>query len=214
MSQYIRISEDDVVSCVTEAPSLDWCVKYIGGTWKEISHPDNFPYGVGVGYVWDEDKATCLPPRDNGLTDDEYAALLENARSGYFMNKLKVKRNQLLDITDKYVTTDYSHVTEDIKQAYVDYRQALRDLPANTEDPENPTWPTLALPTEIDPMDILRRKRNELLRKTDHLAFPDYPHLSDQVRADWMAYRQALRDLPANTTDPENPTWPTEPSYE
>tara|TARA_B100000508_G_C11421640_1_gene258642 strand:- start:182 stop:592 length:411 start_codon:yes stop_codon:yes gene_type:complete len=29
---------------------------------------------------------------------------------------------------------------------------------------------------------------------------------------DWKTYRQALRDLPLNTTDPFNPTWPTKPS--
>jgi len=27
----------------------------------------------------------------------------------------------------------------------------------------------------------------------------------------WMDYRQALRDLPANTTDPANPDWPVKP---
>jgi len=64
-------------------------------------------------------------------------------------------------------------------------------------------------------MDILRRKRNEMLRRTDHLAFPDYPHLSDQVRADWMAYRQALRDLPQTAAgDAANAAWPSEPTYQ
>ena len=29
---------------------------------------------------------------------------------------------------------------------------------------------------------------------------------------EWKTYRQALRDLPSNTTDPFNPTWPTKPS--
>jgi len=28
----------------------------------------------------------------------------------------------------------------------------------------------------------------------------------------WLAYRQALRDLPAVTSDPFNPTWPEAPS--
>ena len=28
----------------------------------------------------------------------------------------------------------------------------------------------------------------------------------------WKTYRQALRDLPSNTSDPFNPTWPTNPS--
>lgn len=29
---------------------------------------------------------------------------------------------------------------------------------------------------------------------------------------EWKTYRQALRDLPSNTTDPFSPTWPTKPS--
>ena len=36
--------------------------------------------------------------------------------------------------------------------------------------------------------------------------------LSDEKKAEWVTYRQTLRDLPANTSDPENPTWPTQPS--
>ena len=36
---------------------------------------------------------------------------------------------------------------------------------------------------------------------------------SDVTMSDaWKTYRQALRDLPANTSDPSNPTWPTKPS--
>jgi len=30
--------------------------------------------------------------------------------------------------------------------------------------------------------------------------------------AAWAAYRQALRDLPANTADPRNPVWPIPPA--
>jgi len=36
---------------------------------------------------------------------------------------------------------------------------------------------------------------------------PDSPAMSDAE----SAYRQALRDLPANTADPANPVWPTKP---
>ena len=53
----------------------------------------------------------------------------------------------------------------------------------------------------------LRTKRTKLLAETDYLAMSDLT-LSEDMRA----YRQALRDLPANTTDPANPTWPTKPS--
>ena len=45
------------------------------------------------------------------------------------------------------------------------------------------------------------------------LAASDWMGLSDVTMPDaWKTYRQALRDLPANTTDFENPTWPTEPT--
>jgi hypothetical protein len=33
----------------------------------------------------------------------------------------------------------------------------------------------------------------------------------EAVPAAWQAYRTALRDLPANTSDPANPAWPTKP---
>ena len=53
----------------------------------------------------------------------------------------------------------------------------------------------------------LRSQRNSLLASTDHFALADST-LSDDMKT----YRQSLRDLPANTSDPENPTWPTKPS--
>ena len=59
----------------------------------------------------------------------------------------------------------------------------------------------------LEPMRCLREDRNELLAETDWMANSDVT-MSDE----WKAYRQALRDLPANTKDPSNPTWPTKPS--
>jgi len=53
----------------------------------------------------------------------------------------------------------------------------------------------------------LRSKRNQLLAETDYLALSDAT-LSEEMRS----YRQQLRDLPANTSDPANPTWPVKPS--
>lgn len=52
------------------------------------------------------------------------------------------------------------------------------------------------------------RKRNQLLAASDWTQAPDAP--VDQ--AAWVVYRQALRDLPSNTTDPRNPVWPVAPN--
>jgi len=54
---------------------------------------------------------------------------------------MRQKRDLLLDETDKYIVADYPHPSPEARQAWLDYRQALRDLPANTEDPANPVWP-------------------------------------------------------------------------
>jgi hypothetical protein len=47
------------------------------------------------------------------------------------LNALRRKRNTFLDESDKYVTVDFPHPTPEARQAWLDYRQALRDLPAN-----------------------------------------------------------------------------------
>ena len=65
----------------------------------------------------------------------------------------------------------------------------------------------IRLNTEVYPIEYLRHVRNNLLQETDWMANSDVT-MSDA----WKTYRQALRDLPANTSDPSNPTWPTKPS--
>jgi hypothetical protein len=54
----------------------------------------------------------------------------------------------------------------------------------------------------------LRAERNARLSACDWTVLGDSP----TPTAAWKAYRQALRDLPANTTDPTAPDWPTPPS--
>lgn len=59
--------------------------------------------------------------------------------------------------------------------------------------------------------DDLRSKRATLLNKSDWTQVPDSP-LSDEQKAAWATYRQALRDLPSQTNDPQNAVWPTPPN--
>ena len=58
----------------------------------------------------------------------------------------------------------------------------------------------------LEQLKALRQRRNQLLTETDYLALVDST-LTDEMQA----YRQALRDLPANTVDPANPVFPTKP---
>lgn len=57
---------------------------------------------------------------------------------------------------------------------------------------------------------ILRQQRNEKLSESDWTQMNDSP-LSSELKALWAQYRQELRDLPQNTVDPLNPTWPESP---
>ena len=57
----------------------------------------------------------------------------------------------------------------------------------------------------------LRNERDNLLLSSDFTQLGDIG-LSESKKTEWINYRQALRDLPANTSDPANPTWPTKPS--
>ena len=65
--------------------------------------------------------------------------------------------------------------------------------------------------TADEHLDMLRTERNSRLTKTDWTQNSDVP---EATRTMWQAYRQSLRDLPANTADPTiwNVTWPTEPT--
>jgi len=62
-----------------------------------------------------------------------------------------------------------------------------------------------------EPMRLLRIERDKLLAEVDWVTIRSY-NQNVPVPEEWVAYCQALRDLPANTTDPANPVWPTKPS--
>jgi hypothetical protein len=75
-----------------------------------------------------------------------------------------------------------------------------------TEPTEAEIQAEIARLTAEQPWKELRQLRNLVLAETDYLALADST-LTDEMRS----YRQALRDLPANTVDPANPVWPVKP---
>lgn len=64
---------------------------------------------------------------------------------------------------------------------------------------------------DAQPWKELRQERNRRLTECDWVTIRAYSSGTD-VHEEWKTYLQALRDLPANTTDPTNPVWPTPPS--
>lgn len=92
------------------------------------------------------------------------------------------------------------------------YMEDLGPLPAGavTVRPEKPA------PTEAELFQQLRAERDRRLTATDYLLMQDYPIPADQ-RTAVQAYRQALRDLPAQEGAPwdgggEETPWPELPA--
>lgn len=59
----------------------------------------------------------------------------------------------------------------------------------------------------------IKKKRDFLLLNSDWTQLSDNL-LTDEQKAEWRTYRQALRDLPqtyASATDKSDITWPTKP---
>ncbi|MDI6872581.1 MAG: tail fiber assembly protein [Bacillota bacterium] len=78
-----------------------------------------------------------------------------------------------------------------------------KDLDAQPEDPPEVR--------EAKAWAALRAMRDRLLRDSDWTQLPDVP-LTAEAKVAWADYRQKLRDLPENTTDPFNPMWPVAPA--
>ena len=86
-----------------------------------------------------------------------------------------------------------------------------------TVDPDakvvNRTWSAVSY--SQDQIDAewtrLRNIRNTRLRASDFTQIADAP-LTAEKKTEWLSYRQALRDLPQNTVNPFDVTWPTQPS--
>jgi hypothetical protein len=117
------------------------------------------------------------------------------------MAKYKISGEGVID------TTRGAHIPNDTaNRDWVEYLQWVDE--GNTADPEF---------TEQEIQDNawaeLRGQRNMLLTRIDFMMTVDfYDSMSAEDQASVVAYRTALRDLPDNTVDPLNPTWPEQPA--
>ena len=78
-----------------------------GTTWESVVFDDNFVKPI----------------------DSYYESTLYKLVNAEAIKKFREERNTLLDKSDKYMTKDYPHRLELDIQNWVEYRQALRDLP-------------------------------------------------------------------------------------
>jgi len=100
----------------------------------EISSNDDLQNVQVVQSIDERGNAVYAPP---SCTWDEFLAQYNTEKPIYYFALLREERDRRIAETDWWVLADRTPTDEQLA-----YRQALRDLPANTTDPENPVWPT------------------------------------------------------------------------
>lgn len=83
------------------------------------------------------------------------------------------------------------------------------DIARMNENNAKPAGELGPVPTAEDDMRVIRSERDRRIAESDWTQLPDVP---EAIKLKWQTYRQALRDVPQNYTDPVNTSWPTEPS--
>lgn len=107
---------------------------------------------------------------------------------------------------------------EDTVQPTIDYKthKITEGTPTFSDNKWKRVWNVIALSTDEQnkikesTLFSLRATRDELLKECDWTQTADSP-LSSDKKTEWATYRQALRDVPAQS-DVYNITWPTKPS--
>ena len=82
--------------------------------------------------------------------EEHYTELLNKYLVKEQLDCIRIERDILLSDSDKYTSIpDWPHETEEIRQAWFDYRQALRDLPQtiNIQIDENGNFTNIEWPT-------------------------------------------------------------------
>ena len=74
-------------------------------------------------------------------------------------------------------------------------------------------WVEVADPSEQPPSaQEINATIEQILRNTAWAVASDNVSMTRSQRADWLAFRQALRDIPLQVGFPTNVVWPSEPA--
>ena len=93
-------------------------------------------------------------------------------------------------------------------KSYPDAAAVYEEIDTDEVDLRTHKWLTAKYDTEE--WAALRAERDALLADCDWVVVKAQEAGGD-VPSAWVTYRTALRNLPATTSDPANPTWPTAP---
>ena len=108
---------------------------------KELMSPGDVP-GFSFGRTWE---SIDFPPGYEKPPKEAFDARLKELVDAQPLKDLRAERDRRLAATDWVTLKAYSTSTP-VPEAWATYMQALRDLPATTEDPANPVWPAQPSP--------------------------------------------------------------------
>ena len=103
-----------------------------GSLWKMHEENNPIPENKLENVLWDS--PDVVTPTMHEI-EEYYNNIF---KPNLLITKLRKKRNILLGLSDWTQTND---IIMENENQWKEYRQALRDLPSITENPENPTWP-------------------------------------------------------------------------
>ena len=94
-------------------------------------------YYKGLSYA-SEDKIISWDETIPKPTDEELKEKWDEMKDEYELNLFRIERDKLLKESDVYALPDFPHKTQEIKEKWFNYRQALRN---STNDKILPTKP-------------------------------------------------------------------------
>ena len=103
---------------------------------------------LNPNYSWEVDKNSYDGiiwgdmPESERPTREVVEAKLKELVDAQPLKDLRAERDRRLAATDWVAVRAFTTSTP-VPQEWLDYMQALRDLPATTGDPKNPVWPTV-----------------------------------------------------------------------
>ena len=107
--------------------------------YKTLRECYNILGGFDYGDTWESIKFYGdyeKPPKE------EFEAKLKELVDAQPLKDLRAERDRRLAAVDWVAVKAFTTSTP-VPEAWVTYMQALRDLPATTEDPKNPVWPAV-----------------------------------------------------------------------
>ena len=115
--------DPEIVMCEIKPTTDQNAIAYWGRTWESIK----------------------FPPGYEKRPKEAFEAKLKELVDAQPLKDLRAERDRRLQAVDWMATRAFTTSTP-VPETWATYMQALRDLPATTEDPSNPEWPVQPSP--------------------------------------------------------------------